>query len=203
MERPTAEGESAATPETWPRDPRERAQPRSRLNQALTVARQQADPSDPWLEPQERPGAEPVVDDPFPEGELYDDRLDEFRAGVPDHEETPSEWGSARAFQRTFSDILITDAQPQVPTSEPVAPLESLAINDPIEEAERVSTAIGGRGSGAQYAGGLPEGAASSEARPVVESPASVVVDLRDAAEAPKRQLATTDSGTHYGLGQS
>ncbi len=53
-------GEASAAPGTWPRDSRDRAQPRSRLDQALTIART---PSQPWVELHPaQPVASPVPD---------------------------------------------------------------------------------------------------------------------------------------------
>ncbi len=47
MARPGVAGERQPAPATWPRDPRDRSQPRSRLTQALSVAAHGVDPADP------------------------------------------------------------------------------------------------------------------------------------------------------------
>lgn len=47
MGRLNVGGERQPAPATWPRDPRDRTQPRSRLNQALSVAAHGIDPPDP------------------------------------------------------------------------------------------------------------------------------------------------------------
>jgi uncharacterized protein YbjQ (UPF0145 family) len=180
---PSDAGDRLASPAMWPRDPRERAQPRSRLRQALSVARRHSEPSDAW-------GTAPTQ------------RSDERREPLP--EPAQDAVGEAATFQHVFADLL----GPPAGERESIVPGPSAGVQpvptEALREADRIMREESLDAAHAEAPTVSTEDPVPfQEVRPMIESPSQVVVDLRDSTEAAESQLVAADSAAHYGLGRS